>query len=135
MSAGPVVPFRIELRVYWEDTDAGGIVYHANYLRFMERARTDWLRTLGIGQQRLRETGGMLFVVSDIELHLQHPARLDDLLTVTVSLASTGRASVWLAQQVFRQEQALCTGRVRVACVDAATLRPQRLPPEILRLG
>lgn len=135
MSAGPVVPFRIELRVYWEDTDAGGIVYHANYLRFMERARTDWLRTLGIGQQRLRETGGMLFVVSDIELHLQHPARLDDLLTVTVSLASTGRASVWLAQQVFRQEQALCTGRVRVACVDAATLRPQRLPPEILGLG
>jgi acyl-CoA thioester hydrolase len=135
MSAGPVVPFRIELRVYWEDTDAGGIVYHANYLRFMERARTDWLRTLGLGQQRLRETGGMLFVVSDIELHLQHPARLDDLLTVTVSLASTGRASVWLAQQVFRQEQALCTGRVRVACVDAATLRPQRLPPEILGLG
>lgn len=135
MNAGPAVPFRLELRVYWEDTDAGGIVYHANYLRFMERARTDWLRALGIAQQRLRDSGGLLFVVSDIELHLHHPARLDDLLGVTVSVTSAGRASLWLAQQVFRQDQMLCTGRVRVACVDATTLRPQRLPPEILGLG
>jgi acyl-CoA thioester hydrolase len=124
--------FRLDLRIYWEDTDAGGIVYHANYLRFMERARTEWLRRLGVEQQRWRETTGMLFVVTDIKLRLMQPAQLDDLISVTVAVAERGRASIWLAQEVLRQGQALCTGQVRVACVEAETLRPRRLPPGIV---
>ncbi len=127
--------FHLDLRVYWEDTDAGGIVYHANYLKFMERARTEWLRRIGLEQQRLGETEGLLFVVSDIELRWLQPARLDDLLTVTVARVESGRASIWLAQSVLRQGQTLCTGRVRVACVDAATRRPRRLPAEVADLG
>jgi acyl-CoA thioester hydrolase len=135
MTGQRAMPFRLDLRVYWEDTDAGGIVYHANYLRFMERARTEWLRSQGIEQAHLRETVGVLFVVSDIELRLQHPARLDDRLSVTVSVLEHGRASMWLAQQVLRQAQELCTARVRVACVDATTWRPRRLPAEVGDLG
>ena len=135
MSGDRAGDFQLDLRVYWEDTDAGGIVYHSNYLKFMERARTEWLRRLGLEQHRLRETEGVMFVVSDIELRLLQPAQLDDLLTVTVALAGPGRASIWLRQDVLREGQPLCTGRVRVACVEAATRRPRRLPAAVADLG
>lgn len=129
--------FTHSVRVYWEDTDAGGVVFYANYLKFFERARTEWLRTLGIGQQALREASGAIFVVSDTALRYLAPARLDDLLTVTVQPVETGRVSMTLQQQAWRHNAGpaapllLCEGRIRIGCVDAQTLRPRRFPEAI----
>jgi acyl-CoA thioester hydrolase len=123
--------------VYWEDTDAGGVVFYANYLKFFERARTEWLRALGVGQQALRDATGAIFVVSDTALRYLAPARLDDLLQVTVQPVETGRASMTLQQQAWRHNggdakpSLLCEGRIRIGCVDAATLRPRRFPDPI----
>lgn len=125
-------PFRHALRVYWEDTDAGGIVFYANYLKFFERARTEWLRALGIGQQMLRESTGAILVVTDTRVRYLRPARLDDWIDVSATLAERGRASLALAQQAWRGEELLAEGEIRIGCVDAATLRPRRLPPELL---
>ena len=127
------------VRVYWEDTDAGGVVFYANYLKFFERARTEWLRALGIGQQALREASGAIFVVSDTALRYLAPARLDDLLRVTVQPVQTGRASMTLQQQAWRHNAGagagepllLCEGTIRIGCVDAQTLRPRRFPDPI----
>lgn len=124
-------PFRHALRVYWEDTDAGGIVYYANYLKFFERARTEWLRALGVQQQALRETTGAIFVVSDTQVRFLRPARLDDLLDVTARLRETGLASLQIAQQAWRGKELLAEGDIRIGCVDATTLRPRRLPDPI----
>ena len=93
--------FAFPIRIYWEDTDAGGIVFYANYLKFFERARTEWLRSLGIGQQALREDTGAMFVVTDAQLRYLRPARLDDELLVTAQLQQAGRASFTIAQQAF----------------------------------
>lgn len=93
--------FTFPIRVYWEDTDAGGIVFYANYLKFFERARTEWLRNLGVEQQKLRDEAGGMFVVTQAELNYLRPARLDDLLEVTAVLQSAGRASITIAQQAF----------------------------------
>jgi acyl-CoA thioester hydrolase len=129
--------FRLSLRVYWEDTDAGGVVFYANYLKFFERARTEWLRALGVGQQTLREATGAIFIVSDTALRYLAPARLDDLLTVTVHPAESGRASMTLQQQAWRNNgdaaapTLLCEGRIRIACVDAQTFRPRRFPEPV----
>ena len=128
--------FTHAVRVYWEDTDAGGVVFYANYLKFFERARTEWLRALGVGQQALREATGAIFVVSDTALRYLAPARLDDLLTVSVQQLETGRASMTLQQQAWRHnadgvQQLLCEGRIRIGCVDAQTLRPRRFPDAI----
>ncbi len=120
------------LRVYWEDTDAGGVVYYANYLKFFERARTEWLRTLGVEQQELREQTGAMFLVADIQLRYPAPAKLDDLLTITVKVVEQGAASLQLAQQAWRGEILLADGHVRVGCVDASTLRPKRIPATVL---
>lgn len=125
--------FRWRLRVYYEDTDAGGIVYYANYLRFFERARTEWLRALGIDQQRLRELDGTIFVVADARIGYRAPARLDDVLRVTVAVAEAGRASLALAQAAWRGDTLLVDGTVRVGCVDAGTFRPRRIPNEVLQ--
>ncbi len=132
--------FRWPVRVYWEDTDAGGIVFYANYLKFFERARTEWLRSLGIEQQRLRETSGGMFVVSATELQYHRPARLDDLLTVTASARETGRASLTIAQTAWRLPsgdnsgaELLCEGSIRIGWVDAASMRPARMPPAVLQ--
>jgi acyl-CoA thioester hydrolase len=125
--------YRLSLRVYWEDTDAGGVVYYANYLRFFERARTEWLRALGVGQQRLREDEGVIFVVADSTVRHLRPARLDDLLDVTVGLREAGRASLTLAQQAWRGDTLLADGTVRIGCVAAGTFRPQRIPSSILQ--
>jgi acyl-CoA thioester hydrolase len=121
-------PFRHALRVYWEDTDAGGIVFYANYLKYFERARTEWLRSLGIAQQALREATGIIFVVTDTRVRYLRPARLDDWLEVTAVVADTGRASMALAQQAWRGAELLAEGDIRIGCVDAATLKPRRLP-------
>ena len=118
--------------MYWEDTDAGGIVFYANYLKFFERARTEWLRALGIGQQALRDATGAILVVTDTRVRYLRPARLDDWIEVSATLAERGRASLALAQQAWRGEELLAEGEIRIGCVDAATLRPRRLPPELL---
>jgi len=128
-------PFAWRVRVYWEDTDAGGIVFYANYLKFFERARTEWLRARGVEQQRLRETAGGLFVVSGTELRYHRPARLDDLLLVTADVTEAGRASLTIAQTARRDApggELLCEGTIRIGWVDATTLAPRRMPPELL---
>ena len=127
-------PFVWPIRTYWEDTDAGGIVYYANYLKFFERARTEWLRSLGLEQQRLRERDGTMFIVSQTALQYHRPARLDDLLEVTVGVRHAARASLQLDQQALRGAELLAEGTVRLACVDAPTLRLRRIPEEILHL-
>jgi acyl-CoA thioester hydrolase len=127
-------PFRHATRVYWEDTDAGGIVYYANYLRFFERARTEWLRSLGIQQQQMRERDGTMFIVSQTALQYHRPARLDDLLEVTVGLRHAARASLQLEQKALRGTELLAEGTIRIACVEAPTLRLKRIPEEILQL-
>jgi len=124
--------FRHTLRVYWEDTDAGGVVFFANYLKFFERARTEWLRSLGFGQERLRNETGALFVVVDTSMRFLEPARLDDLLHVSVRLVEAGRASLTLAQQARRGDALLADGSIRIGCVDAGTFRPRRIPNELI---
>ena len=131
--------FTFPIRVYWEDTDAGGIVFYANYLKFFERARTEWLRNLGVEQQKLRDEAGGMFVVTQAELNYLRPARLDDLLEVTAVLQSAGRASITIAQQAFLRpvssdgtQQLLCEGSIRIGWVDSATMRPARIPNSIV---
>jgi acyl-CoA thioester hydrolase len=125
--------FTWPIRVYWEDTDAGGIVFYANYLKFFERARTEWLRTLGVAQSSLKQDSGGMFVVSETSLRYLAPSRLDDELLVTAQLEAGGRASLIIAQKAFRGDTLLCDGTIRIGWVDAATLRPGRIPPAILQ--
>lgn len=126
------------VRVYWEDTDAGGIVFYANYLKFFERARTEWLRSLGIAQSELREDTGGMFVVSETTVQYHLPARLDDELLVTAALSQKGRASLTITQRALARagniETVLCEGTIRIGWVDAATLRPARIPPTLLEI-
>ncbi|CAB5707542.1 tol-pal system-associated acyl-CoA thioesterase [Comamonas aquatica] len=131
--------FTFPIRVYWEDTDAGGIVFYANYLKFFERARTEWLRNLGVEQQKLRDEAGGMFVVTQAELNYLRPARLDDLLEVTAVLQSAGRASITIAQQAFLRpvssdgtSQLLCEGSIRIGWVDSTSMRPARIPNSIV---
>ena len=131
--------FSLPIRIYWEDTDAGGIVFYANYLKFMERGRTEWLRALGFHQQVLREQVGGMFVVSETAVKYQQPAKLDDALWVTARVAEAGRVSLTIAQQVLlrREGQAdtlLAEGTIRIGWVDAATLKPSRIPAAILEV-
>ncbi len=142
--ARPEPAFCWPLRIYWEDTDTGGIVFYANYLKFFERARTEWLRSLGIGQQALREATGGMFVVSDTRLKYHKAARLDDELLVTACLLEAGRASLTIGQQAMKPgaspslsaagspRELLCEGTIRIGWVDAATLKPARIPQTIL---
>ncbi len=130
-------PFGFPLRVYWEDTDAGGIVFYANYLKFMERGRTEWLRALGFNQQVLREQVGGMFVVSETAVKYHQSARLDDALWVTARVQEAGRVSLTIAQQVMLQREGqpdalLAEGTIRIGWVDAATLKPGRIPAAIL---
>ncbi len=121
-------PFRHALRVYWEDTDAGGVVFYANYLKFFERARTEWLRAQGVQQQALREATGAIFIVAETRVRYLRPARLDDMLDVTVLVREAGRASLLIEQQAWRGEDLLAEGEIRIGCVDAGTFRPRRIP-------
>jgi acyl-CoA thioester hydrolase len=126
--------FEWPVRVYWEDTDAGGIVFYANYLKFFERARTEWLRSLGIEQGALRERTGGMFVVSQTSLRYLHPARLDDELCVTAELVKAGRSSLWIEQQARRKVCAtiLCEASIRIGWVDAH-FKPARIAPCVLQ--
>jgi len=126
------IQHRHRVRVYWEDTDAGGVVFYANYLKFFERARTEWLRALGFGQQRLKDDEGVMFVVSHTAVSYLKPARLDDELELTVSVRHAGRASFTIAQQAWCDGSLLAEGEIRIGCVDAGTFRPQRIPSPIL---
>ena len=124
--------FQFPIRVYWEDTDAGGIVFYANYLKFFERARTEWLRAAGVEQHQLREDTGVIFVVAGTSLRYLAPAKLDDLLTVTVEPQPAGRASLVVRQRALRGDTLLCEGEIRIGCVRADDLKPQRLPDSVV---
>lgn len=120
--------FSFPIRVYWEDTDAGGVVYHASYVRFLERARTEWLRAQGVGQQALRESEGLVLVIRDMTLEFEKPARLDDELQASVALLERRPASLLLGQEISRAGQVLVRAQVRVACLVASSFRPRPLP-------
>ena len=123
-------------RVYWEDTDGGGIVYYANYLKFLERARTEWLRLRGHVQTELAVDPGILFTVTEVNIRYRRPARLDDLLVISCEPQRDGAATMLFRQEVHRgavEGELLAEATTRVACVSAANLRPRRLPPAIVR--
>lgn len=115
-------------RVYWEDTDGGGVVYYANYLKFMERARTEWLRAQGHSQAELAERFGFVFAVVEVKVNYRRPARLDDELHVTCTPVPEGRASIRFKQSIRCGDATIADGEVRVACVDSRTFRPRALP-------
>jgi acyl-CoA thioester hydrolase len=131
----PNTPFIWPLRVYWEDTDAGGVVYHAGYLRFFERARSEWLRASGIGQEALREEHGVVFVVREMDIRFNRPARLDDLLGASVTVTEVRSASFKVEQFLRRQvdDALLVDARVRIACLDAQRWRPRTIPEFLLQ--
>jgi acyl-CoA thioester hydrolase len=122
--------FSWAVRVYWEDTDGGGIVYYANYLRFLERAHTEWLRSLGHSQQELARTPGILFAVAGLSVEYRRPARLDDELTITCEPQGERATAMRFNQRILRapEGELLVEAQVRVVCLDARTLRPKRLP-------
>ena len=122
--------FSVPVRVYWEDTDAAGIVFYANYLKFFERARTEWLRCFGFGQEALRRDG-VAFIVSETTLRYLKPARLDDVVDVSVDVAHLGQASLHLAQRAHRAGELLAEGTIRIGCVELGTFRPCRIPNDI----
>ncbi len=130
-------PFQFPIRIYWEDTDAGGIVFYANYLKFFERARTEWLRALGFGQQVLRDESGGMFVVSETAVKYHCPARLDDTLVVTAELQEAGRVSLTIAQRAYlrasgQTDRLLAEGTIRLGWVDSQPLKPGRIPAPVL---
>ncbi|GJQ55822.1 MAG: tol-pal system-associated acyl-CoA thioesterase [Burkholderiales bacterium] len=124
-------PFILPLRVYYEDTDTAGIVYYANYLRYLERGRTEWLRALGVEQLRLAEETGIVFAVRSLNIEYLKPARLDDQLAVLTELTLAGRAQVMLKQWIERGGETLVEATVRVACLDAKKMKPAALPAVI----
>ena len=131
----PATAFSWPVRVYWEDTDAGGVVYHASYLRFLERARSEWLRALGVDQMALKRSHGLAFVVREMHIDFLRAALLDDELSVTVRVMQRRAASILFAQTVVRADHTcLIDADVRVACVDIAALRPAPIPPHVLAL-
>jgi len=137
MPARPEPVFRLPVRIYWEDTDAGGIVFYANYLKFFERARTEWLRARGHAQERLREQERIGFIVTETAVRYLRPARLDDLLDITVTVVRAGAASLQLAQEAWRKPPAgeperVAEGTIRIGCVELGTYRPVRIPNAIL---
>jgi acyl-CoA thioester hydrolase len=130
--ANGLLTFDWPLRVYYEDTDAGGIVFYANYLKFFERARTEWLRACGIDQRKLVESDGVLFVVKRTALDYSAPARLDDLIHVVSRIERLGRASVDFHQEAWRDDVLLAAGDIRVASVSIGAIRPVGIPASVL---
>ncbi|SAK96270.1 4-hydroxybenzoyl-CoA thioesterase [Caballeronia hypogeia] len=124
--------FEWPVRVYYEDTDAGGIVFYANYLKFFERARTEWLRACGIDQQRLSDSSGIVFVVRRTAVEYSSPARLDDVIRVVSRIERLGRASVDFHQEAWRDGVLLASGDIRIASVDRASIRPAAIPDAVL---
>jgi acyl-CoA thioester hydrolase len=119
------------VRVYWEDTDAGGVVYYANYLKFLERARSEWLRALGVDQPRLRAERALQFVVVSVTVDFLRPAKLDDEVLVTAALANLTGATIEFKQSIWREDVQLIDATVRCACLDSATLRPRAIPKDL----
>ena len=126
-------PFRFPVRVYYEDTDAAGVVYYANYLKFMERARSEWLRAYGFEQDVLRDEAGVVFVVRRVEVDYLSPARFNDALDVSVSLHHLGQARLTVDQTITRGETRLIAARVTLACIDVALFKPAKIPATILQ--
>ncbi len=124
----------LTVRVYYEDTDAGGVVFYANYLKFFERGRTEWLRRLGVNQSELALREQRIFVVKKLDTRYLKPARLDDLLTIHSQITRVGRASIDFYQYAEFDGQRLCEGNIQICCVDANTLRPAALPGELKTL-
>jgi len=126
--------FSLPVRVYYEDTDSGGVVYYANYLRFMERARAEWLRSLGFEQDVLQRHEGLVFAVQRAEIQYLRPAIFNDLLAVTAKLCARGAASMVFEHEVRRESDATicCRGRIKLACLSDRTLRPKRMSDELL---
>lgn len=120
-------PFSLPIRVYIEDTDAGGIVYYVNYLKFMERSRTEFLRSFGYDKPAILD-GGLLLVVHSAQINYRRPARLDNLLSVTAQIHRLARTYIEFQQQVLRGEELVCEGLIRIACVDAESMKPKALP-------
>jgi acyl-CoA thioester hydrolase len=122
--------FSWPVRVYWEDTDAGGVVYHASYLRFIERARTEWLRQRGVEQQKLRDEHGILFVVNEIDIRFLSPARLDEELLATIESFTRRSASMTFSQCILRPADGarIVEARVRAACIGGSNFKPRRIP-------
>ncbi|OZI64896.1 tol-pal system-associated acyl-CoA thioesterase [Bordetella genomosp. 4] len=116
------------IRVYYEDTDAGGVVFYANYLKFLERARTEWLRELGVQQSALVADESRMFVVHSLDMSYRKPARLDDLITIRSRVTRVGRASIHFDQRAERDGELLARGNIQICCVDAVHLRPAALP-------
>jgi len=128
--------FNWQVRVYYEDTDSGGVVYYANYLRFMERARTEWLRSLGVEQDTLAQKDGIIFAVRSVQLEYIKPAKFNDLLDVSVAISKSGKASMTFNQSISQaegQKQLLCTGQVKIACLSREAFKPQAIPEKISR--
>jgi acyl-CoA thioester hydrolase len=117
--------------VYWEDTDAGGVVYYANYLKFLERCRTEWLRALGVDQRRLREDRQLQFVVANIAVDFLRPAVLHDEILVTAALTRLAGATIHFKQTILRGDEPLIDATVRVACLDSGTLKPCAIPKDL----
>ncbi|VFR26375.1 4-hydroxybenzoyl-CoA thioesterase family active site [plant metagenome] len=132
MTADALPRSTLQVRVYYEDTDAGGVVFYANYLKFLERARTEWLRALGINQSTMAVTEQRLFVVRSLDMDYRKPARLDDLLTIHSEITKLGRASIHFAQHAERDGELLVSGSIQICCVDAVNLRPAALPPTLV---
>ena len=131
----PIPVFSWPIRVYWEDTDAGGVVYHASYLRFMERARSEWLRALGIDQFELKQATGLAFMVRGMQIDFLKPALLDDELQATVAVMERRAASILFDQTITRADGiCLIRASVRVACVDIHQMRPAPIPADVARL-
>jgi acyl-CoA thioester hydrolase len=123
--------FSFPIRVYYDDTDAGGVVYHSNYLKFMERARTEWLSHLDLEIMRLADEYGIIFVVRAAKIEYLKPARLSDRLNIHVVLEDMRRSSTLFKQKVMRDDHCLATGEIQVVAVDAKTFKPCALPPEV----
>lgn len=125
----------MQVRVYYEDTDSGGVVYHSNYLKFMERARTEWLRHLQLEQTELLEQLEIVFVVHSMHIAFKQPAKLDDLLAIQTQIKQLGRSSIVFLQKIFKNKQLLIEAEVKVACVNALSFKPVVIPkPVILKL-
>jgi acyl-CoA thioester hydrolase len=133
-AVAPDAAFSLPVRVYYQDTDAGGVVYHASYLSFFERARTEWLRSLGYDLRRMADDEGVLFIVRELRVAYLRPAELDDLLGITVAVEHLGRAQFTLSQRAVRGEEVLAEASVNLACVAAGSFRPLRLPDALRRL-
>jgi acyl-CoA thioester hydrolase len=131
--SAPTPPFSWKVRVYWEDTDAGGVVYHAGYLRFMERARSEWMRALGVDQMAFKQATGLAFMVRDMHIDFLGPALLDDELSVTVEVKERRAASILFTQTITKTDgSCLIRASVRVACVDLGRMRPAPIPADLI---